>query len=137
MAAPAPPLDSDAGFTLDADVLAERRAASARKLHTVQIPMVRAGGFAILCVIAFLQDVRMGVATDWPHLEFLVALNLGYAAASWAVLRTFYGRTGGLDLGLLFLQLDILVWLPNLRHLEQVHLFFACLLLVRVADQVG
>jgi hypothetical protein len=38
---------------------------------------------------------------------------------------------------LLFLHLDILVWLPNLRHLEQAHLFIACLLLVRVADQVG
>ena len=137
MTASGSPLDSDASFTLDADVLAERRAASARRLHTVQIPMVRVAGFAILCVIAFLQDVRMGVATDWRHLEFLVALNLGYAAASWWVLRTFYGRTGRLDLGLLFLQLDILVWLPNLRHLEQVHLFFACLLLVRVADQVG
>jgi signal transduction histidine kinase/ActR/RegA family two-component response regulator len=134
---PSPAFDSDASFTLDADVLAERRSASARRLHTVQIPMVRAAGFAILCVIAFLQDLRIGAAPDWRHLELLVALNLGYAAASWWVLRTFYGRTGRLDLGLLFLQLDILVWLPNLRHLEQAHLFFACLLLVRVADQVG
>jgi len=130
-------LDSDASFTLDADVLAGRRAASARRLHTVQIPTVRAAGFAILCVIAFLQDVRLGVAPDWRHLELLVGLNLGYAAASWWVLSAFYGLTGRLDLGLLFLHLDILVWLPNLRHLEQAHLFFACLLLVRVADQVG
>ena len=137
MTAPVSAPDSDASFTLDADVLAERRASSARRLHTVQIPMVRAAGFAILCVIAFLQDVRMGGAPDWPHLELLIALNLGYAAASWSVLRAFYGRTGRLDLGLLFLHLDVLVWLPNLRHLEQVHLFFACLLLVRVADQVG
>ena len=53
------------------------------------------------------------------------------------MLRAWYGRTGRLDLGLLFLHLDILVWLPNLHHLEQAHLFFACLLLVRVADQVG
>jgi len=68
-------LDSDASFTLDADVLAGRRAASARRLHTVQIPTVRAAGFAILCVIAFLQDVRMGGAPDWPHLELLIALN--------------------------------------------------------------
>jgi len=129
--------DSDASFTLDADVLAERRTASARRVQTVQIPTVRAAGFAILCVIAFLQDVRLGVSTDWSHLELLVGLNLGYAAASWWVLSAFYGRTGRLDLGLLFLHLDILVWLPNLRHLEQAHLFFACLLLVRVADQVG
>ena len=137
LAAPTPPLDTDAGFTLDVDVLAERRAASARKINTVQIPAVRAGGFAILCVLAVLQDMRMGAPIDRPQLAFLLALNIGYAALSWAALRAWYGRTGALDIGLLFLHLDILVWLPNLRHLEHAHLFFACLLLVRVADQVG
>ncbi len=35
------------------------------------------------------------------------------------------------------MHLDILVWLPNLRHLEHAHLFFGYLLLIRVADQVG
>jgi len=137
LAAAAPPPDTDAGFTLDVDLLAERRAASARKINTVQIPAVRAGGFAILCVIAVLQDVRLGAPIDRPQLALLLVLNIGYAALSWAALRAWYGRTGALDLGLLFLHLDILVWLPNLRHLEQAHLFFACLLLVRVADQVG
>ena len=137
MAAPAPPLDVDASFTLDADLLAERRAARARRFNTVQIPAVRAGGFAILCVIAVLQDVRMGVPLDRPQLALLLVLNIGYAALSWSALRAWYGRTGALDLGLLFLHLDLLVWLPNLRHLEQTHLFFACLLLVRVADQAG
>ena len=55
----APAIDSDASFTLDADLLAERRAANARRVHTVQLPAIRAGGFAILCVIAMLQDVRL------------------------------------------------------------------------------
>jgi len=137
LAAPAPPLDTDASFTLDADLLAQRRAASARRINTGQIPVVRAVGFAILCAIAVLQDVRLGAAIDRPQLALLLVLNLGYAALSWAALRAWYGRTGALDLGLLFLHLDIVVWLPNLHHLEQTHLFFACLLLVRVADQVG
>ena len=135
--APGPALDTDASFTLDAGLLAERRAESARRVHTVQIPAVRAAGFAILCFMAVLQDVRVGAGTDRPQLALLLALNVGYAALSWSALRAWYGRTGALDLGLLFLHLDILVWLPNLRHFEQTHLFFACLLLVRVADQVG
>ena len=135
--ASAPARDTDAGFTLDVDLLAHRRAENARQLNTVQIPVVRAAGFAILCAIAALQEVRLGVASDRPPLALLLALNLGYAALSWAALRTWYGRTGRLDLGMLFLHLDILVWLPNLHHLEQAHLFFACLLLIRVADQVG
>jgi signal transduction histidine kinase/ActR/RegA family two-component response regulator len=132
----APALDSDTSFTLDNDVLAERRAGNARRVHTVQIPAVRAAGFAILCVIAVLQDVRMGVAPD-RQLPTLLGANIAYATLSWLALRVWYGRTGRLDLGLLFLHLDIVVWLANLRHLEQAQLFFACLLLVRVADQVG
>ena len=132
-----PGVDTDASFTLDADQLAQRRAESARRLQAVQIPQVRAAGFAILCVIAMLQDVRSGAALWQSQLVLLVVLNIGYAALSWLVLRLAWGRTGRLDLGLLFLHVDVLVWLPNLRHLEQAHLFFAYLLLVRVADQVG
>ena len=137
MSAGPSPSDSDASFTLDAALLAQRRATAARRVHTVQLPAVRAAGFAILCAIAILQDVRLGAAADRPPLALLLAINVGYAIGSWAVLRAWYGRTGRLDLGLLFLHLDILVWLPNLYHFEQAHLFFACLLLVRVADQVG
>ena len=106
-------------------------------LHTVQIPAVRAAGFAILCVIAVLQDVRLGVASDRPPLALLLALNVGYAVLQLGGAARLVRPDRPLDLGLLFLHLDILVWLPNLHHLEQAHLFFACLLLVRVADQVG
>ena len=43
-----PAVDTGAGFTLDADLLARRRAASARRVHAAQIRQVRAAGFAIL-----------------------------------------------------------------------------------------
>jgi signal transduction histidine kinase/ActR/RegA family two-component response regulator len=137
MQAREPAIDRDADFTLDADLLAERRSANARRVHTAQLPAVRAGGFAILCVIAILQDVRIGVPLWQPQLVLLLALDVAYPALSWLALRRWYGRTGRVDLGLVFLHLDILVWLVNLRHLEQAHLFFGYLLLIRVADQVG
>ena len=44
MAAPAPEVDST-GFTLDEALLAQSKAASARRLYTLQIPAVRAAGF--------------------------------------------------------------------------------------------
>jgi signal transduction histidine kinase/ActR/RegA family two-component response regulator len=132
-----PAADIDASFTLDAALLAQRRAASARRVHTIQIPLIRAGGFLILCVIAVLQDLRMGGPFPRPELLLLLAGNLAFAAVSWLVLRLGFGRMGNVDLSLVFLHLDVLVWLPNLHHLEQSHLFFAYLLLVRVADQVG
>jgi signal transduction histidine kinase len=138
VASASPAADLDLTFTLDEALLKERRAASARRVHTVQIPFIRAIGFVILCVIALLREgsLRAALAAP-PGLLLLVAGNLAYATLSWLLLRAFYGRTGRLDLSLLFLHLDVLVWLPNLHHLEQSHLFFAYFLLVRVADQVG
>src|SRR6476659_8669512 len=87
-----PTRDTDASFTLDVDLLARRRAERARRVNTVQIPAVRAAGFAILCAIAILQDLRLGAALDRPPLAVLLALNIGYAAGSWAILRAWYGR---------------------------------------------
>jgi signal transduction histidine kinase/ActR/RegA family two-component response regulator len=55
---------------------------------------------------------------------------------SWPLLRWAYGR-GKLDWSLLFLHLDVLMWLLNLYHIEPSTLFFGYFLLMRVADQVG
>ncbi|CAN5167468.1 hypothetical protein BH11PSE9_BH11PSE9_24780 [soil metagenome] len=137
MAAIAPEPHIDASFTLDAAQLAQRRAASARRVHTVQIPAIRACGFVMLCVLAVLQDLRNGQPFPQQHLLDLLTLNLVFAAASWVILRVTHGRTGRIDLSLVWMHLDVLVWLANLHHLEQAHLFFAYLLLMRVADQVG
>ena len=48
-------VDVDAGFTLDETLLAQRQAVSQRRLYTVQIPALRAAGFAILSVIVLLH----------------------------------------------------------------------------------
>ncbi|WP_372528172.1 ATP-binding protein [Piscinibacter sp.] len=134
-AEPASELDST--FTLDAALLQQRRAANARRVHAYQLPLIRSIGFVVLCVIAVLNDLRIDAAFPSAALLLLIALNLAYPVFSWAVLWKGHGRTGRLDLSLLFLHLDVLMWLVNLHHLEQSQLFFAYLLLVRVADQVG
>jgi len=131
------PTDLDASFTLDEALLAQRKSASVQRLHTIQIPALRTAGFVILCAIAVLQDLRSGALFPQSELLWLVAANLSFAAVGWLVLRFGYGRSASVDLSLLLFHLDILVWLPNLHHLEQSHLFFAYFLLVRVVDQVG
>jgi signal transduction histidine kinase/ActR/RegA family two-component response regulator len=132
-----PHTDVDAGFTLDEGLRAQRQAAHAHRVHTVQIPLFRAAGFAILCVIAVLQNLRLGEPFPQPELLRLVAANLSYSLLAWVLVRATHGRAGGIDVDLLLLHTDVLMWLLNLRYLEQSHLYYAFLLLVRVADQLG
>lgn len=129
--------DPDEDFTLDETLLGQRKSANLRRLYAVQIPALRACGFVILCAIATIQDLRSGAPFPRPDLLWLVAGNLSYAAIAWLVLRFGVARHHGEALGLLLFHVDVLVWLPNLHHMEQIHLFFAYFLLVRVVDQVG
>jgi signal transduction histidine kinase len=129
--------DLDTSFTLDAAVLAQRKAVAERRVNTVQVPAIRLAGFVVLCAIAVLQDLRLAAPFPQTELLLLIAANLAYAVFAWVVLRRGYERSGRFDLVLLFFHLDVLVWLVNLHHFEQGSLFFAYLLLVRVADQTG
>jgi signal transduction histidine kinase/ActR/RegA family two-component response regulator len=130
------PGDGDAGFTLDPSLLAERRAAAEYRMHTVQMPIVRAVGFVIVCLLVALDDWRSGASLASAELRWLIAANLLYAALSWPVLRWAHGRAG-INWSLVFLHLDVLMWLLNLYHIETSTLFFGYFLLMRVADQVG
>ena len=133
---PVLPFEIDANFTLDAAQLAQRRAASARRLYTLQVPVLRGIGFVILCALLLLQG-EQAAAKGPATLTGLLIANLGYALAAWVLMRVGYGRSGRLDLPLLLFHLDVLMWLANLSWLEQGNLFFAYFLLVRVVDQVG
>jgi len=127
--------EPDTSFTLDETLLAQHKAANLRRLYTRQIPALRAAGFVILCAIAMVHDWRADPGFPQPALLALIAVNLGYAAAGWLLLRRF--RSAAPELSLLLFHLDVAVWLLNLWHLESSHLFYAYLLLVRVVDQVG
>ncbi|MEO7150735.1 MAG: ATP-binding protein [Burkholderiaceae bacterium] len=124
-------------FTLDPQALKLGKAQRNRLVHALQIPLIRSVGFVILCGLAVLHDLRFGLAVPSAALGQLCLLNLGYAALSGAVLWFGYGRSGRLDLSLLFLHLDLVVWMATLHHVEQQQLLVALLLLIRVSDQVG
>jgi signal transduction histidine kinase/CheY-like chemotaxis protein len=133
---PVLPFEIDASFTLDEAQLAQLRVARARRLYTLQVPVLRGIGFVILCALLLLQG-EQAAAPQHVTLVGLLIANLGYALATWVLLRVGYGRSGRLDLPLLLFHLDVLMWLVNLSWLEQGNLFFAYFLLVRVVDQVG
>ena len=127
----------ESSFTLDGAVLAQRKADTTRRLYTVQVPIIRAIGFLIICLMVVLQHLRDPVSLPLLQLGLLLSADLLFATFAWLLLHHGYGRAGSIDLGVLLFHLDVLAWLPNLYYLEQSNLFFAYFLLVRVSDQVG
>ncbi len=124
-------------FHLDAQALAAAKAQRERMVHAVQIPLIRGAGFLILCGIAALHDLRFGLPVPSAEMLGLWLLNLGYVTVSSALLWFGFRRSGRLNLSLLFLHLDLLVWMATLHHVESGQLMVAALLLIRVSDQVG
>ena len=106
------------------------------QLNVVQIPAMRVLGFVMMTVAAFLYDLNL---PEFPRTGFLTLLviNLGYGLAALAAVRLLYDRVGRFDLALLFLHLDVVMWLFTMHHVSAADQLFAFLLLVRVGDQVG
>ena len=124
-------------FTYDAQTLERGKARRKWRLNVIQIPLLRFAGFALLTTVALLYDLGMYETMPWDGWGTLVAINFGYCLAAWLVMALLYGRTGRFDLTLLFLHLDVLVWLATLYHLEGAHPVLAMLLLARVGDATG
>ncbi len=106
------------------------------KLDVIQIPIMRVIGFVSMTVAALLYDLNLPA---FPLSEFLTlsAINVGYALAALVVVRALYDRVGGFDLTLLFLHVDVVMWLFTMHHVSAADQLFAFFLLVRVGDQVG
>jgi len=123
-------------FSLDPEQSRRAQYRRGYKLNVVQIPAMRVIGFAGMTVAAWLYDLNLPV---FPSNGFatLAAINLGYAFAALVAVRVLYDRVGRFDLTLLFLHLDVVMWLFTMHHVNAADELFAFFLLVRVGDQVG
>jgi two-component system sensor histidine kinase/response regulator len=97
-----------------------------RRLDTVQIPRLRAFGFALLLLMTAIAPA--GVPRWLPFLA------LGYVLVSYLVVVASYGKTR-VDLVSAFLACDILVWLVFIHQTGGEQSWMWPLLLVRAADQ--
>lgn len=125
------------GFVTDGLALQARKAGSLRRLHLVRIPLLRVLGFVLMSLVALVYDWAQPEAVNWGAWGALSAINVGYSLAAWGVTWLAYGRVQRLDLTLLFLHLDVLVWLATLHHVEGASLMLAVFLLARVGDTLA
>ncbi len=126
----------EAHFSLDPEQSARAQYRRGYKLNVIQIPAMRVIGFVGMTVAALLYDLNLPV---FPLAGFLTlaAINIGYGLAALAAVRVLYDRVGRFDLTLLFLHLDVVMWLFTMHHVSAADQLFAFFLLVRVGDQVG
>ena len=132
----AAPVAEERLFSLDPEKSRHEQYRRRYKLDVIQIPLMRVVGFAAMTVAALLYDLNLPA---FPLSEFLTlsAINIGYALAALVAVRALYDRVGRFDLTLLFLHVDVVVWLFTMHHVSAADQLFAFFLLVRVGDQVG
>ncbi len=107
----------------------QRRNESRRRLNTREIPLTRLLGFGMLLVALAISGPSTG-------LGLYAAVVVGYALGSWALLAWLYRPEARLDLGLVFLMLDVPLFCLALPQTGGAASWFALALLLRVADQI-
>ncbi|HWI17783.1 MAG TPA: histidine kinase dimerization/phospho-acceptor domain-containing protein [Vicinamibacterales bacterium] len=123
-------------FSLDPEQSRRAKYRRGYKLNVIQIPLMRIVGFVAMTLAALLYDLTLPV---FPLESFLAlaAINLGYGLVALVAVRALYDRVGRFDLTLVFLHLDVAMWLVTMHHVNSADQLFVFFLLVRVGDQVG
>jgi signal transduction histidine kinase/DNA-binding response OmpR family regulator len=112
-----------------------KKAQRVRWLHVVQIPAYRLIGFSFLALLLLLHNYFILPPISWSEFFAVTGILIAYSLLSWVILYRYFERCTFMDLGLLFLVLDILMWTLVIYFSggERSLLFF--LVIVRVADQ--
>ena len=125
-----------AAFDLDRSRTEEEKRRRQWHFHAIEIPRLRILGVLIMTLLVFVRHIVM---PDEPGSNpwLLGAVVLSYALVSWAILYFFFDRIRAVNLGTVFLSVDVVAFLLAiyLTGANQSWLFF--LLFIRTADQTN
>lgn len=107
------------------------------RLNVIQTPRLRLLGLCLIILLAFFHNLFILKSFSWTHFSLLTAILIGYALFSWLILRLFFSSIKRIDLGILFLSLDIFVWTVVIYFTGGNRSWLFFLLIVRVADQTN
>jgi PAS domain S-box-containing protein len=127
---------SDPGeIALDPEEARRQTARRHRELNLVVYPRARLLGNLMVVVAVGLHNAFLLESFSWPALGRFAAVILLYSLASWLVLAALYEKVRAVDLGVVFMALDVVVWTVAIYVAggERSWLFF--LMLIRAADQ--
>jgi signal transduction histidine kinase len=122
---------------LDPGRVEQLRSAQRVRYNTVTVPSLRLVGFNLLALLLLCHN--MLVLQSWSpdaYIAWLVAAEL-YCLASWLILRRFFAHVEAVDLGFVFLTLDLVLWTAAIYVSGADASWLFITLLVRAADQTN
>jgi signal transduction histidine kinase/ActR/RegA family two-component response regulator len=125
-------------FLLDPDATEQEKRLREQRFQLIEVPRLRLLGFAILTALVIFHQLFSTGRTDWRLPLRIGTVLLIYSLVSWAILFLFFEKAKPrLNLGTLFLALDIVafVWVIYQTGGDNSWMFF--LLYIRVADQTS
>lgn len=122
---------------LDPHEAARKRAQRAYRLNAIHIPLLRLLGLSAVSLMVFLHGLWVLPSEVGAHAGSFFCLVLLYCGISWAILYGWYHRLRTWDLGIVFLVVDLAVFIAAIYASggEKSWLFF--LIMVHVAGQAG
>jgi len=121
-------------FYLDPQQSEEQKQRRERHFHTIEIPRLRLIGFSILTLLVTLH--HFFVPDDPGSRPLLLGIVvLSYCLISWAILLNFFDRLKWLQLGTLFLAVDVVFFTLAIYLTGADKSWLFLLLFIRAADQ--
>ena len=108
------------------------------RLNVVTVPWLRASGFALLSLTVLLYNFGAQGRIDWEAWAWLNLTYAAYCAASTYLLHLFFADLRSrMDLGLVFLTLDLFMWQAAVYMTGAERSWLFVLPLFRVIDQTS
>ena len=130
-------MQAESEIHLDPETAKQKREQRSYRLHAVGIPALRLLGYTLTSLVLVFHNLYILKFFSWTGFLQFVSVALAYSLLSWVILYRYYGRVKGLDLGLLFLTLDISVFLFAIYRSGAEKSWMIFLLMIRVADQAN
>ncbi len=124
-------------FLLDPERTEREKQRRERRFHVIDVPRLRLLGMVIITLLVILHEVFSTGEPDWRLPATVGAVLLVYALASWAALWLFFEKARPLNLGTVFLALDIPAFVWVIYETGGEASWFFILLYIRVADQTN
>ena len=122
---------------LDPSEKIKKKAQRKYQLNAIQIPRLRLLGFCGICFFVLIHNLFINKSISWFLFSSFTSILIGYALLSWLILYFLYDKLKSINLGLIFLTVDIFIFILAIYSTggDKSWLFF--LLMFRVADQAN